>query len=585
MKEDFPKIVSAAEQGDEKAFEQLYKLYKDSIYQLTLSILKKPHDAEDATQQTFMKAFCRLNSLNNPNSFSLWIRRIAVNESRMLLRRRKDDLPLDDVPQEELIRIDDEELLPAAFAERRELIQQVRQAIRTLPETQQEALVLQLYHQMTIEEIAYVTEANPNTVKARLYYARRHIKAELDKDMKQLDGVALLPFAAVYLRALREELPKRQKMRGGFRQLKQQMEKHDLSVDAQIAALLPHSSGNGSRLIAKTFAFLFIGAMLTSSFVSAVSTAPDGRFGGNQQSENGQDHPVLKKPDITPVKEVEKPAAKRQEPLLPDVGNDIIEPQTAVLQQDTPSPVAPAGVDEETYVEQLSPPTSAPTAAPTAAPTQEPTESLYADVYRAYRELLEISRIDLDEYRYARGGQPEQIVLTDIYGDKLPELIYLSRSSEDPVYELMIATYTKTGAKIINRTYDIPFDSGYILYLSNGTLYSCISAPSSGTGTELTDRAYSRYVDSAALDYHYNELQDVLLMHRNYNEGIHYSLWDKGEIDEEEFAAEETELLGGADTILFAENISLLNPQVRQLIDRKPMIGMSLEKATSLLGS
>ena len=63
----------ALEKGDESAFEEIYRQYYEPVYYLALKILQRPHDAEDAVQQTFLRAFENIKTVKNYQSFRTWL--------------------------------------------------------------------------------------------------------------------------------------------------------------------------------------------------------------------------------------------------------------------------------------------------------------------------------------------------------------------------------------------------------------------------------------------------------------------------------------------------------------------------------
>ena len=130
-------LLSAAKEGNIDAFEHIYHMFKDKVYAVSLSTLKNPQDAEDATQQTFMRVYEKLGTLNDLNAFNTWIRRIAINESNMILRKRKGDVSIDDETNGALVeKIEDEFMLPQEYAERDDLSIRLREIIDDLPAVQ-----------------------------------------------------------------------------------------------------------------------------------------------------------------------------------------------------------------------------------------------------------------------------------------------------------------------------------------------------------------------------------------------------------------------------------------------------------------
>src|SRR6202045_1661746 len=91
-------LVVAARNGDEQAFETLFKRHQQKILRVVLRYAHVREDAEDIVQQSFQKAFVYLHKFEGKSSFSPWLTRIAINESLMLLRhgRALREIPVDD---------------------------------------------------------------------------------------------------------------------------------------------------------------------------------------------------------------------------------------------------------------------------------------------------------------------------------------------------------------------------------------------------------------------------------------------------------------------------------------------------------
>jgi RNA polymerase sigma-70 factor (ECF subfamily) len=91
-------LVTRAQRGDADAFELIVRERLESCYAICLSILHSPDDARDATQDAFVSAWRRLPRLRDPDRFDGWLRTIAMNASRDMLRRRRRlrEVPIDD---------------------------------------------------------------------------------------------------------------------------------------------------------------------------------------------------------------------------------------------------------------------------------------------------------------------------------------------------------------------------------------------------------------------------------------------------------------------------------------------------------
>ena len=82
-------LVEQARAGDEAAFTRLVQPYMSKVYHVTLKITRNREDAEDASQQTFLKAFANIRQFQGASQFSTWLTRIAMNEALMVIRKRR----------------------------------------------------------------------------------------------------------------------------------------------------------------------------------------------------------------------------------------------------------------------------------------------------------------------------------------------------------------------------------------------------------------------------------------------------------------------------------------------------------------
>jgi RNA polymerase sigma-70 factor (ECF subfamily) len=104
-----PEVIRRAQNGDARAFEYLYYSHSRHVYRVCLRMLKNTADAEDVTQQVFLRLFRKIGTFRGDSGFSTWLHRVAVNAVLMHLRRRKpkeiltdslDDNGMDDDPRE-----------------------------------------------------------------------------------------------------------------------------------------------------------------------------------------------------------------------------------------------------------------------------------------------------------------------------------------------------------------------------------------------------------------------------------------------------------------------------------------------------
>jgi len=171
------RLVSAAKQANGLAFETLVKRHEAKIFRIVFRITRNKEDAKDVVQQTLHKAFTHLKTFEGKSSFSTWLKRIAINQALMLMRknRRSRAVPLDDMKfaEEKTIPL---EVLDSAANPEDQYVQEERDrmlslAVNRLPSGTRAALRLRL-EDRTIGEIAEILGVPSPTVKARLFRAR-----------------------------------------------------------------------------------------------------------------------------------------------------------------------------------------------------------------------------------------------------------------------------------------------------------------------------------------------------------------------------------------------------------------------------
>jgi RNA polymerase sigma factor (sigma-70 family) len=182
-------LIGQARAGDSKAYEKLLKKYKSSVYNLVFRMVKNVQDAEDLTQEAFIKAFNSLASFNEEYAFSTWLYKIATNNCIDYFRKRKLQMYSLDKP----IQYKDSELQheipdPDFNAEKTILTSErnrlIREAIETLPKKYYIAIILRHTEEKSYEEIAAILKLPLGTVKARIFRAREMLNKALKEKLR-----------------------------------------------------------------------------------------------------------------------------------------------------------------------------------------------------------------------------------------------------------------------------------------------------------------------------------------------------------------------------------------------------------------
>lgn len=186
-------LATQAKGGDKRAFTELVERYAQRVFRVARHITKNDQDAEDVLQDTFFKAYSRLDQFEGNSKFYTWIVRIAVNEALMRMRRGKNRVTLsldqelatkDGAVQRDLPAETED---PEESFSRTELRDGLTQAIDSLSETYRPVFVLRDVEGLSTEETAEMLDLSISAVKSRLLRARIQLRQKLRRFLKK-DG-------------------------------------------------------------------------------------------------------------------------------------------------------------------------------------------------------------------------------------------------------------------------------------------------------------------------------------------------------------------------------------------------------------
>ncbi len=199
MNENFKDIISAALSGDETAYEALYTMTKDSAYFVALSVTHNEQDALDILQESYIKAFAHLDTVDPPEYFDNWLNRIVSNCSKNFIKRKKPILFSDiseNIHVEELNEETDTSLIPHEHIDKQEASRLIMEIINGLSENKRLVILMYYYQEMSTKEISEALELPLTTVKYYLLESRKQIKSELEKlDKEGTRLYAAIPFS------------------------------------------------------------------------------------------------------------------------------------------------------------------------------------------------------------------------------------------------------------------------------------------------------------------------------------------------------------------------------------------------------
>jgi RNA polymerase sigma-70 factor (ECF subfamily) len=187
-------LVDRFKQGDEAAFNEMVSRYWDRIYTMVNQLLRNSQDAEEVTQDAFIRAHRGLVNFRGEAAFSTWLYQIATNLARNRYwywwRRKRDhtisfDQPVshdNDTTLQELIPADVE--TPEDATVTQELVTHIAAGMEKLGAKHREILVLRNIKNLSYEEIAQILGISVGTVKSRIARARESLRAQLGEDFQ-----------------------------------------------------------------------------------------------------------------------------------------------------------------------------------------------------------------------------------------------------------------------------------------------------------------------------------------------------------------------------------------------------------------
>ena len=173
MENDETHIIHRILKGETSLYEYFLDKYSQQVFILIIRIVENQEDAEELTQDTFLKAFEHLSSFKAESSFSTWIYRIASNTAISATRKRKQELIVMDSAM--LMNISDQQIDDALNDESGERVGKLNKAIKKL-DAEERALISLFYNEeKTIGEIALILGLTESNAKVKLHRIRKKL--------------------------------------------------------------------------------------------------------------------------------------------------------------------------------------------------------------------------------------------------------------------------------------------------------------------------------------------------------------------------------------------------------------------------
>ena len=173
-------LVEQAGDNNQKAIEELYHITYSVMYSLAMTLCDNHSDAEDILQESYIRAFSKLDTLAEKAAFINWMKKIVLNVWRNSHSRKSfiSEVNLSDASEDSWL-LHEAQDSPYELAEQSEINRTLRFIVDELPENQRVCMLLFYYENMKIEEIAEVLEIPVGSVKSRLHYGRKTVENEL----------------------------------------------------------------------------------------------------------------------------------------------------------------------------------------------------------------------------------------------------------------------------------------------------------------------------------------------------------------------------------------------------------------------
>src|SRR3954447_8537033 len=179
-------IVALAQAGSEAAFREIMRRNNRRLFRVARAVVRDAGEAEDVLQEAYLKAFAGLASFRGEASLSTWLTRITLNEALQRRRRQREMIELRELDRPTasgtnvlVFPMSPETANPEAAAARAQLRGLLEQAVDELPATFRLVFMMRDIEEMSIEETAAHLKLKPETVRTRLFRARRLLRRAL----------------------------------------------------------------------------------------------------------------------------------------------------------------------------------------------------------------------------------------------------------------------------------------------------------------------------------------------------------------------------------------------------------------------
>ena len=173
-------LVDRARAGDRDAFEELVRRHAERLYAVVLRFVADGEEAQEVTQEAFLRAWCGIERFEGRSRFFTWLYRIGINEAKRRAGRQP-PVPVASLEDEPVPEAPDWSEAPETRSEQGDLRRVLEQAIRGLPVEYRTTIVLRDVEGLSTREAAEVMDLGEAAFKSRLHRARLAVRRALDE--------------------------------------------------------------------------------------------------------------------------------------------------------------------------------------------------------------------------------------------------------------------------------------------------------------------------------------------------------------------------------------------------------------------
>lgn len=176
-------IIDQIIEGDTNAFSVLVDRYKDLVFTLALRMVKNREEAEEVSQDTFIKVFKSLEKFKGDSKFSTWIYKVSYNTCLDRIKKNKKDqnvVPIDEFTEHQVKTIDN----ALDQMEEQEYKDKIQKCLHLLPSEDSFLLTLYYFEEQSLEEISKVVNLTANNVKVKLFRSRKKLTTILREKLE-----------------------------------------------------------------------------------------------------------------------------------------------------------------------------------------------------------------------------------------------------------------------------------------------------------------------------------------------------------------------------------------------------------------